>query len=282
MLPKRAAGDPQVSPPPSLPCAPRHMPLITDTHDAQYTPTLPNTTHSMTPSPLHPAHPQFVPKTPSALNTLPSPPTSQSGPLPTKACKEISEPDHIPVAAPNIESSDLPINTKNHFQFPEDHLVSPPPSQPHIPAPHPDPHNFGPIKQSSQLHVPALPHGPSTSYGPPPSGPSPSYGPPPPVPSPSYGPPPPSNYGPPPPLPHPEPIPHPEPEPHPFPSYGPSPAPPASYGPPPLSHHPLNQDFQAPIEYCEGEFKPVPVSPHHHGRRRGPIQHLFGMFGLKG
>ncbi|XP_063847936.1 peroxidase-like [Scylla paramamosain] len=191
-------------------------------------------------------------------------------------------PDHIPVAAPNIESSDLPINTKNHFQFPEDHLVSPPPSQPHIPAPHPDPHNFGPIKQSSQLHVPALPHGPSTSYGPPPSGPSPSYGPPPPVPSLSYGPPPPSNYGPPPPLPHPEPIPHPEPEPHPFPSYGPSPAPPASYGPPPLSHHPLNQDFQAPIEYCEGEFKPVPVSPHHHGRRRGPIQHLFGMFGLKG
>ncbi|MPC30371.1 hypothetical protein E2C01_023634 [Portunus trituberculatus] len=191
------------------------------------------------------------------------------------------DPDHIPVAVPHIESSDLPINTKNHFQFPEDHPISPSPAQPHILAPHPDPHNFGPIKQTSQLHVPVPPHGLSTSYGPP-SDPSPSYGPPLPAPSPSYGPPPTSNYGPPPPLPHPEPIPHPEPEPHPPASYGPPPAPPASYGPPPLLPHPHNQDFHAPVEYCEGEFKPLPVSPHHYGRRRDPIRQFFGMFGLKG
>ncbi|XP_050718899.1 peroxidase-like [Eriocheir sinensis] len=238
-------------------------------------------------------------------------------------------PQPLPPHAHVLEQQlDIPLQTKNHFKSPTDFsqtkLPSHPPKQapnahphppphppPHAKPPHPQPPQFGPVKQSSELHVSGPsssygpppgpsssygpPPGPSSSYGPPPGpsssygpppGPSPSYGPPPPVPSSSYGPPPPSgSYGPPPPSNSYGPPPHPEPVPEPEPHHGP----PASYGPPPPRPH--HHNFNAPGEYCEGDFRPLPPAPHygpphpvtfggHYGGRPNPIRRFFGMFGL--
>lgn len=221
------------------------------------------------------------------------------------------QPQQPPAPLPPIQLDPtvLPVNTKTHFKFPSNpesnvqasiskpppvSLPPPPPSPPqqHFPSAAPpsssfsisgpvlsSPQTFGPVRPSSELHqTHPTPHAPSSSYGPPP---------PPPPPSPSYG--------------VPEPEPEPEPEPHhgpspPFEIHNPLPEPlhfasqPAA---PPHGHVP----FDAPFEYCEGEFTPLPSSSQHYGpppplsggyhrphlrkRSENPIRQFLGLIGLK-
>ncbi|XP_068231382.1 peroxidase-like [Palaemon carinicauda] len=213
----------------------------------------------------------------------------------------------------------LPEKTKSHFQSPSggsfssDNIpknISPKPSGPKVPTPfnHPKPHattitidgpttaisisdpsphpHFGPLKPSSEIHIIETPH-PSPSYGvphPPP--------PPPPLPQPH-----PEAFNPPPHIPEPF---------HPLsPSYsgpGPFPAefhepidvvhlhvhhsgpvgPRPSYGPPPPGIH---GDFDAPVEYCQGHFKPLSTSygpPPVRQRNKNPFRQFLGHLGFKG
>ncbi|XP_042875861.1 leucine-rich repeat extensin-like protein 5 [Penaeus japonicus] len=230
-------------------------------------------------------------------------------------------PDTAPTPSEHIIPLNIPENTKAHFKSPlgspsggkstsssssfsssssspsSDPFPPPQLSRPPLPPPSHVPHNkpsvtviqatsvgplpmFGPPKPSSEIQfltAPVLSPKPPFS-GPHQGPPSPSYGPPPPPPppSPSYGPP----------------------NPHPAPStsYGaPLPPPPSpSYGIPSGGHHhpgsSVHVEFNAPFEYCEGEFKPLPPSgsygPPHRLRpirnRQSPLKQFLGMIGIKG
>ncbi|KAK7076494.1 hypothetical protein SK128_009108, partial [Halocaridina rubra] len=222
------------------------------------------------PSPLPPP-PPTPPHTPPHIPAL-SPP---SPPQPT--------PPHVPALSPPSTS---------HF-----HVHSPQPIPFTQPKPHPPtpalptggiktPPTFGPVKPSSEIHIleghppsPPVPPKPYPSFNNAPKPLAPSYGAPDPIPNVIH-----NEHS------HvsledpvPEPIGH-----APSPSYGaPKPLPEPHHHIEPSSRPDVHVNFDAPYEYCQGHFTPLPPNygrpaKHGHRARKNPFERFLGMIGING